>query len=144
MAGEGRAFLDSNIWLYAFIESQDQRKHKAAKKLLLTCSPVLGTQVINEICFNLTRKKVSTEEEIRELVDSFFQNYEVIPFNRGIIEEASYLRGIHFFSFWDSLIVSSALHAKATVLYSEDMQDGLRVKERLQILNPLKTDFHWP
>ncbi|MFW6239808.1 MAG: PIN domain-containing protein, partial [Thermodesulfobacteriota bacterium] len=116
MAGEGRAFLDSNIWLYAFIESQDQRKHKAAKKLLLTCSPVLRTQVINEICFNLTRKKVSTEEEIRELVDSFFQNYEVIPFNRGIIEEASYLRGIHFFSFWDSLIVSSALHAKATVL----------------------------
>ena len=34
-------------------------------------------------------------------------------------------------SFWDSLIVASALYADANILYSEDMQHGLIVSEKL-------------
>jgi predicted nucleic acid-binding protein len=40
------------------------------------------------------------------------------------------------FPFWDSLIVAAALHGGATVLYSEDMQTGLTVNDRLTIHNP--------
>ncbi len=42
------------------------------------------------------------------------------------------------FSFWDSLIIASALHVDAKILYSEDMQDGLIVSGKLAIINPLK------
>ena len=52
--------------------------------------------------------------------------------------KASALREQHAFSFWDSLIVASALATNATVLYSEDMQDGLVVEKRLRIVNPFK------
>jgi len=41
------------------------------------------------------------------------------------------------FSFWDGLIVASAIGANATLLYSEDMQDGLLVEQQLRIINPL-------
>ncbi len=41
-------------------------------------------------------------------------------------------------SFWDSLIVASALAAGANVLYSEDIQDGLIVLKQLNIINPFK------
>ena len=34
--------------------------------------------------------------------------------------------------------MSSALHADVSVLYSEDMPDGLVVENRMRIINPLK------
>ena len=40
------------------------------------------------------------------------------------------------FSYYDSLIVSSALENDCKILYSEDMQDGLLVENKLKIKNP--------
>jgi predicted nucleic acid-binding protein len=40
-------------------------------------------------------------------------------------------------SFWDGLIVQSALEGGASILYSEDMQDG-QMFETLRIKNPLR------
>jgi predicted nucleic acid-binding protein len=51
---------------------------------------------------------------------------------------ASELREEYSLSFWDSLVVSAALLSGAEVIYSEDMQDGLVIRETLQIINPLK------
>jgi predicted nucleic acid-binding protein len=39
------------------------------------------------------------------------------------------------FSFWDSLIIESAISAGARILYSEDLQHGQTIDE-LQIINP--------
>jgi predicted nucleic acid-binding protein len=41
-------------------------------------------------------------------------------------------------SFWDSLIVASALAADCHFLASEDMQDNLKIKGQLMIINPFK------
>jgi len=40
-------------------------------------------------------------------------------------------------SYWDSLVVASALESGCTKLYSEDMQEGLVVDGILNIINPL-------
>lgn len=37
---------------------------------------------------------------------------------------------------YDAMIVASALLAECDTLYSEDMQDGLLIEERLRIRNP--------
>jgi len=39
-------------------------------------------------------------------------------------------------SFYDSMIVSAALLSGCDVLYSEDMQDGLFIENKLRICNP--------
>ncbi len=44
----------------------------------------------------------------------------------------------HGFSFYDALIVASALEAGCTTLLSEDMQDGLVVEGRLTLRNPFR------
>jgi predicted nucleic acid-binding protein len=49
---------------------------------------------------------------------------------------ASRLRSQQAFSYWDSLIVSAALEAGCTLLYSEDMQHGQLVEGQLRIINP--------
>lgn len=90
-------FVDTNVWLYALIDSGDSSKTLVARDLLLAQSrPIItSTQVINEVCVNLIRK-----------------------------------------AGWDSLIVAAALQAKATTLFSEDMQDGRLIDDRLRISNP--------
>jgi predicted nucleic acid-binding protein len=39
-------------------------------------------------------------------------------------------------SVYDSMIVAAALVGKCNILYSEDMQDGLLIDQRLRIHNP--------
>jgi predicted nucleic acid-binding protein len=51
---------------------------------------------------------------------------------------ASELREEYSLSFWDSLIVSAAFLSGAEIIYSEDMQAGLVIRENLKIVNPLK------
>ena len=39
---------------------------------------------------------------------------------------------------FDSLVIALALEADCEILYTEDMQHGLFVNEKLQIINPYK------
>jgi predicted nucleic acid-binding protein len=110
-AAIARCFVDSNIWLYAFIESQDKDKSARAKQVIQDHDVVVSTQIINEVCVNMLKKaKLPETEELRER---------------------------HQFSFWDSLIVACALAEGATILYSEDMDTSLVVEKTLKIVNPL-------
>jgi predicted nucleic acid-binding protein len=42
----------------------------------------------------------------------------------------------HGFHIYDALVVASALEANCDTLYTEDLQDGQLVEERLNIRNP--------
>jgi predicted nucleic acid-binding protein len=44
----------------------------------------------------------------------------------------------HGFSFYDAMIIASALHADCDVLYSEDLQHGRGIDRRLTIRNPFR------
>ncbi|MEZ4528502.1 MAG: PIN domain-containing protein [Desulfobacterales bacterium] len=128
-------FIDSNIWLYAFISSQDSDKSVAARSVIRDNDIVISTQVINEVCINLIRKALFTEDEIRDVVNSFYNKYSIIEFSREIVHKASIIREQHEFSFWDSLIVSSAVQSESEILYSEDMHNGFII-ENTKIVNP--------
>lgn len=129
-------FIDTNIWLYAFIEADDQTKSEKARALIQAMQPIVSTQVINEVCVNLLKQARFTEEQISQLINSFFEKYLVIELSQSVLLSASRLRQRYSLSFWDSTIVASALSAGVSILYSEDMQNGLTVEERLRVLNP--------
>ena len=129
-------FVDTNVWLYAFIQTQDQGKTAVARAIIQSSEIVVSSQVINEVCVNLIKKARFDEATIRNLVESFYSKYRVAGMSRTLLIEASELRGRYRFSYWDSLIVACALTEGATILYSEDMQSGLIVENRLQIINP--------
>ncbi|MCE2518205.1 MAG: hypothetical protein J4G15_00010 [Alphaproteobacteria bacterium] len=50
-------------------------------------------------------------------------------------ETAMELAAAHGFSFYDSLIVASALQARCETLFTEDLQDGCRI-DSLVIVSP--------
>ena len=64
-------FIDTNIWLYAFNDSQDLQKTRQAKQIIRqTPQIVISSQIINEVCNNLLRKFGAGETDIRKLVRS--------------------------------------------------------------------------
>lgn len=80
----------------------------------------------------------TTEKEIQALILSFYAKYTVIEIEKNILMKASELREKYNFSFWDSVIVSTAFTANCDILYTEDMQDGLEVEGKLKTINPFK------
>ena len=141
---EQKIFIDSNIWLYRFLANQDPdpkedaRKREIAVSLTNLKNIVVSTQVINETCSVLKRKVNFPETQISQLIEEFEQQCQVIDVTTSILKRASQLRINYHLSFWDGLIVASALSGNANILYSEDMQDGLIVDEQLTIINPFR------
>lgn len=137
MPADKACFIDTNIWLYAFTDD-DAHKKEIAQALIKTSQPVVSVQVINEICVNLIKRASFPEAQIAELIETFYQKYDVIDLQKGLLLSASQLRQEYTLSYWDSLVIAAGLSSGVKTLYSEDMQHGLIVHDNLKIVNPFK------
>jgi len=67
-----RVFVDTNIWLYALIQSNDalgDRRHRQASDFLYQLTrPIINSQVIREICANLIKKAKMPEDSVQSLL----------------------------------------------------------------------------
>jgi predicted nucleic acid-binding protein len=135
-----RCFVDSNIWLYRFIlNSSDPsavKKQQIATNVTSQENLLVSTQVLNEVCANLIRKAGFDNSQIQNLIEDFSEGCEILPVSLETLQYAVKLRDRYLLSFWDSIIVASAVLGQASILYSEDMQDGLIIENSLQIVNP--------
>jgi predicted nucleic acid-binding protein len=135
-----KVFVDSNVWLYLFLQDDDE-KYKIAENFFkangLRSTFVITYQVINEVS-NILLKNAYTETKIRENIDHMFRLSTIQDFTKEIILTASSARENYSFSFWDSILVGSALFSECNMLISEDMQDGLMVNNKLLIKNIFK------
>lgn len=52
------------------------------------------------------------------------------------IHKALDIRERYNFSWYDSLIVATALEVGCDILYSEDMQNGQEIEGRMSVVNP--------
>jgi predicted nucleic acid-binding protein len=91
--------------------------------------------VINEVCSNLLRKANYTETEIQQTINNFQARYHILNVTINIIRRASILRVSYSFSYWDSVIIATAMEADCGIIYSEDMQNGQQIGN-LRIINP--------
>jgi predicted nucleic acid-binding protein len=139
MSAADRCFVDSNIWIYAATRAEEvppDTRHEAARHLIESIEPDLPVQVINEVSINLIRKFKFSEAHIQTLIRSFYQKYTVYPLDADILLKASTLRTRYRFSFWDSIVVGTALQHQCRILYTEDMGNKLTVNDTLTIINP--------
>ncbi len=134
-----RYFVDTNIWLYAFMVGQDAVKSAKAQTVIKQHANdiIVSTQVINEVCVNLLKKARLPEGDIKPIIESFFASYQIAELTQDVLLKASDLRNRHKFSYWDSILVATALLSGASILFSENMDTSLTVEQTLQIANPL-------
>ena len=127
--------IDSNVWIYAFMKGNEGRASKATLLIEQTDPIILSTQIVNEVCNVLLRKHRASKENIANYIDYFYGEYSVSVLGENTLKQASELRIQNSFSFWDSLIVASAIENQCKILYSEDMQHDLKL-DQLRIVNP--------
>jgi predicted nucleic acid-binding protein len=131
-------FFDSNIILYAQIDDSSL-KHKQAVDLLtdriINGDAFVSVQVLNEFTVNAV-KKGKKLSEVKDIVSQLLGSFTVFPLTVELTMDAFRISNRYQFSFWDSLIVASALEAQCTVLYTEDLQDGQIIEGVLEIKNP--------
>lgn len=100
---------------------------------------VLSAQSLREYYWNMLRQDrsraavLSLRKEVARL-DGFVPNALRIDW----MTEAWSLQDRHQLSFWDALLVASALAANCSVFLSEDMNGGQKI-EGLTIVNPFTT-----
>jgi len=135
-----KTFVDSNIWLYLFLQDNDE-KYKMTEQYFMSNNLnsifISSYQVINEVS-NILLKKKFTEAEIRESINYLLKVCTLQELTKEILLTASHVRERYSFSFWDSIIIGSALCSKCDTLITEDMQSGLIVDEKLVIKNILE------
>ncbi len=129
MSGE---FADTNVILYLLDDGPKADRAEA----ILARAPRISVQVLNEALVNCRRKArlswwdaaafLSGIEAVCPVENLTAETHQV---GRALAEK-------HQLSVYDAMIVSAALIAGCTTLWSEDMQDGMLVEDQLRIVNP--------
>ena len=126
------AFLDTNLLIYA---QGAGAKGETARQAILA-GGVISVQVLNECAAVLRRKFKFDWDAVGEAISDMRTALEPVrPIDVGTHEAAVALARSHGFSFYDALIVASALEAGCDTLLTEDLQAGQRIAG-LTIVNP--------
>ena len=126
----GKIFFDTNIILYAYSLMRDY-KSITAKEIINNSQAIISTQVLQEICNVLIKKFKYDEIVISKTLLEMGRNF-LIKIND--VRTRSNALHIHFkykFSYYDSLIISSALQNECSILYSEDLHHGRKIDNTL-------------
>jgi predicted nucleic acid-binding protein len=135
----GTAFVDTNVLVYCRDASESKKQPLAREwmeHLWAERAGRISMQVLNEFYVTVTQKlkpgldRRSAQDEIRTLF-----SWRPVILDRDVLEGGWRIQDVYGLSFWDGLIVSSALLAGCRYLLSENLQDR-QVIDRLQIVNP--------
>lgn len=132
-----KVFIDTNVLIY-FISSEEDKKTKAKEVIFSSQEVFISSQVISEfisVCFS---KELLGLEEIITLVNDLIEALQLSSVEESTIKKALQVKKNSKYSYWDSLIIASALENNCSILYTEDMQDGQVVDGNLTITNPFK------
>jgi predicted nucleic acid-binding protein len=122
-----RAFVDTNVWVYA-VDTADKGKRQIALDLLAP-SPdkdyIISVQVIGEFYSTVTGKlRQSVGQSHALAMVERMQRLSVVPLDLSIVSQAIAESGRWQISYWDALIVAAAKVAGCGVILSEDLSDG--------------------
>jgi predicted nucleic acid-binding protein len=126
------AFFDTNVLVYA---QEAGAKGNRARELF-SGGGKLSVQVLNEFTAVSRRKQEKHWLEIAEAISDVLELVDPpLALTLEVHESARALAETHQLSFYDALIVASAIGAGCDILYSEDLQHRRSIG-RLAIVNP--------
>jgi len=130
-----RAFLDSNILIYLYSEDELE-KQNIVNNIFDKFECVISTQTLNEFCNVCLKKLKKNVSEIIESLNEIKGSCRLEFVDDSVMERALLLHEKYFYSYFDSLMLSSALKYNCAIIYSEDMQHEQLIESSLKIINP--------
>jgi predicted nucleic acid-binding protein len=135
-----KTFIDSNVLIYANDKDEVEKQRVAIKvldELWTTDSGVLSVQVLQEFYSVVTRKlKPRVSRALAQEVVQLYSQWCGETTAREI-QDAFRIESTAQISFWDALIVASALQSGANRILSDDLNHGQTISG-IAIVNPFR------
>lgn len=135
-----RVALDTNVMAYAE-GIGDEARCRAAITLvdqLPAALVLLPAQTLGELYRVLTGKAKREATEVREIILSWADSFEVADSSWTAFQSALDLSADHGLQIWDALILSIAAENHCRLLLSEDLQNGFTWRG-VTVVNPFAT-----
>ncbi len=143
----GPVFVDTNVLVYRHDISDPIKQSRADDWIALLVHyrlSRLSIQVLQEFYATLTQKLKprfdvqEAQEIVRELA-----SWQPVTLDLTVLERAWVLQDRYSLSWWDALIVASALRCECEVLLTEDLQHG-QVFETVRAIDPFAASDRTP
>ncbi len=136
---EDKVFLDTNVLVYAHDKSSGEKFIRARElvfDLWKSKNGILSTQVIQEFYTCITKKITEplSVQTTKDIITQLLQ-WQLVVNDGETILAAIDLHLKYKYSFWDSMIIKSAINGGANLLLSEDLSHG-QIIEGVKIENP--------
>src|SRR5882724_6658701 len=127
------SFFDTNVLVY--LASGDPVKADRAETAIAE-GGAISVQVLNELANVARRKMRMSWTDTHSFLSMLRGLLTVHPVTLETHETGLVLAERYSLSIYDAMIAAAALHAGCDTLWSEDMQHGMALDDRLRIVNP--------
>jgi len=132
-----KVFIDTNILVYSIYGDARQKEKVNVALTDAGGQLVLSMQVLKEFTNVCLKKRLhKTIDELTGNILKTAQTFSVSEITVHTLTEAISIHQQYGFSFYDSLIIATALEQECKTLYSQDLQHGQTIKRKLKIVNP--------
>jgi predicted nucleic acid-binding protein len=132
-----KVFLDTNILVYTQSAVEPQ-KRAISLSVLEQYDCTVSTQIFNEVSNVLIKKLKMRTDDVKQIIEAVNGSCNVSIVNYDTVQKALSLKGRYGYSYYDSLILASALESDCRRVFSEDMRGGQIIENKLEIVNPYK------
>jgi predicted nucleic acid-binding protein len=132
-----KIFLDTNLWIYLYAKNPPDKSQKVAEIVTNNSSLLLvSTQVLGELFYVLTRKNFTTKADATIIISDIVSTFPIQAISQIEVLQALEINAKYSYSYWDSLIIATALLNGCCIIYSEDMQHNQLIDKKLRIVSP--------
>ena len=132
-----KILIDTNLWVYLYAKDPREKSLQVRKLINQNFeSTIVTTQILGELFNVLNRKKIVELEEAKQIISEIASYFSIIPIETPHVFQALEIHSRYNYSYWDSLIIATALLTDCQFLYSEDMQNKQVIDNCVTIINP--------
>ncbi|PSB06121.1 DNA-binding protein [filamentous cyanobacterium CCP1] len=136
----GKALLDTNFWVYLYSKDPADKYEKVNTLFVSYIEAlIVSPQISGELYNVLLKKKFRTQAQAQEIISQLVAGFDISQMTAMQVVEAIKINARYGYSYWDSLLIATALLSNCSILYSEDMQHDQLIEGKLKIINPFVT-----
>ncbi len=133
-----RIAFDTNVLGYAELEPESDKGRRAADLIVRAAGrAVIPAQVLGELLRLVQRKMPNALPQAAKQVDIYRASFPMAVTTDATVAVAAELALERRMQIWDCVICVAAAQAGASVLFTEDLQDGADIRG-LRIVNPFE------
>ena len=132
-----KVLLDTNLWVYLYSQNS-QNKSVKVRELVNNnfTSIIISTQILGEFYNVMIKKKLKPKDEAKQIILEMVTNFTIVEIDVLKVITALDINSKYGYTYWDSLVLATALQQNCNILYSEDMQANQLIEQKTIIINP--------